>query len=642
MNNRTFSFALVILASLSINGVAQVNESREWSDSTGNFKITATLIETKDGNVFLKTVQGKTIKIPLARLSKADQDLLKGADNPFEEVGDGETNMPAETSNAAAESGSGAAGGSGGWNSPLKIDWSEVEELDRSFDGEWKLELPKQNELGFTAKRATLNKKNTFHEDMRRLEINPLAQRAVVGYTVSFGVPKPQSRLALVDLASGKAIHTAPVECNMCPLALLNDGSTVLMHGTSDERGGYETPDQIQLWRVNGKKVLQSKTWIPFPEESEHWGKKTNGSVNTAIPLPNNKMIMLTDDGHLVCIDIATRKPYWHSKLSGNHAIDASTDRSLLAVADGHAVMIVDPQTGSVKASTFLDDKPHIGWPRIRWSPSGTKLLYTFTTSLRVLDLTNGQWTQQTTFVGGPIAPNALSYPHDDYALLNNHLLVHIPSQIKVCDYKSANSIKSIGGTAFIGLQTGDGGLVVPAKFPHPAAEKLLAQAEKDPGVFLIHPGVEVSIDAAGAGQWAGQVAQSLMKAAATAGYKVVTNSDIKIIASVSGPKQEAVSYIASGSYIANVYSSSIKLNWQGRDVWSAGGNNIPHFIQTERDQSIQDKLNELGKSPNLGVFQNPNFPKLLQRPSGDAKSGPQSDALLVSTFTMQGLIDAK
>jgi hypothetical protein len=636
-------FVSILISLPSSFACAQLSEPREWSDSTGGHKITATFVELREGNVYLKTPQGKTIKIPVARLSPADQELVKGGDNPFQEVeGDDNKMSPSKPTGESIATES-SNGGASGWNSPLKIDWDDVEELDRSFDGEWKLELPKQSELAFTAKRATLNKKNNFHEDMRRLEVNPLAQRAVAGYTVSFSLPKPQSRLALIDLVSGKAIHTAPVEADMCPMCLLNDGSTVLMYGTSDDRKGFETSDQIQLWRVNGKKIVQSKTWIPFPDDAESWGKRTNGHLAYAVAIPNNKLILLSGNGHLACIDVVTRKPYWHARLSGNFAVDASTDRSLLAVADGHAIMIVDPQTGTVKASTFLEDKPHIGWPRIRWSPGGTKLLFTFMSEIRVLDLTNGNWAHKVGFTGGPIAPNALSYPHDDYALLDNHLLVHIPSQIKVCDYRSATQIASVGGMCFIGMQGGDAGLVVPAKMPHPAAEKILAQAEKDPSVFLIHPGVQVAVNAAGAGQWAGQVAQMLSKAATASGYKVVANAPIVIEASVSGPKQEAVSYIASGSYIANVYQSTIKVTWQGKDLWTTGGSNLPGMISTGRGESIQDKLNEIGKSPNLSVFENTRFPKMLQKPSTENKApGAQSDALMTSNFTMQGLVDSK
>lgn len=633
--------SMIVLSCLACFSFAQATNLREWSDSTGTFKVVAQLIEVKDGAAFLRTTEGKTLKIPLARLSEADHAFLKGGSNPFEEVDSGPSGMTAAAT--AAPSGTAAVTGAspGVWSENLEIDWSAVDDMDRSVDGEWNLSLPAQGELGFAAKRATLAKKTAFHEDIRRLEVNPIAQRAVVGYTVSFGVPKPQSRLSLIDLTTGKAVHTAPVEADMCPLALLNDGSTALMYGTSDERKGFETHDQIQLWKISGKSVIRSPIWVPFPGESEHFGKKINSHIVQAIPLPNNKLILLAGNGHLACIDVVTRRPFWHAQLR-NGAIDASTDRSLLAVMDGQAVLIVDPQTGQVKAAQSLDDKPHVGWPKVRWSPSGNRLLLSFTTQLRVLDLTSGTWLHQCNFTGGPIAPNALSYPHDDYALLEGRLLVHIPSQIKVCEYRDAGRITVEGGTSFIGMQNNETGMVVPAKIPHPAAEAILAQAEKDPSVFLIHPGVEVSIDSSGAGQHASQVTEFLRTAATTAGYQVVADSPIKIAAAITGPKQEAISYIASGAYIANVYQSTIRLTWQGKDVWSTGGNNIPGFLQTARGQSIQDKLNELGQSPNLHVFEKAQFPKLLQRPSGDSQAPNRSEALLTSKFTMQGLIDSK
>lgn len=637
-----FAFAFLI-AVASESGFAESTDAREWSDSTGTFKVVAQLIEVKDGAAFLRTNEGKTLKIPLNRLSQADQTFLKGGSNPFEEVDSGAANMPAASTTASpgAQASPTAIGSSVVWGGPLEIDWSQVDELDRGFEADWKLELPEQSGLGFEAKRATLTKKSTFHEDIRRLEINPIAQRAIAGFTVSFGVPKPQSRLSLIDLTTGKAVHTAPVEADMCPLTLLNDGSTALMHGTSDDRKGYETKDQIQLWKVTGKDVARSQIWVPFPSESESFGKKVNSHVVQAIPVPNNKLILLAGNGHLACVDVVTRKPYWHAKLK-NGAVSASVDGSLLAIVDGHTIMIADPQTGQVKSGQALADKPHVAWPKVRWSPSGTRLLLSFTTQFRVLDLSTGQWIHQCTFTGAPIASNELSYPHDDYALLDNRMLVHIPSQIKVCEYRDAGRITVVGGTSFIGMQSNEVGMVVPAKIPHPAAEEVLAQAEKDPSVFLIHPGVDVSIDASGAGQHAGQVAEFLKTAATAAGYNVVSDAPIKVVASITGPKQEAVSYIASGAYIANVYQSTVRLTWQGKDVWSTGGNNIPGFLQTARGQSIQDKLNELGKSPNLHVFEKAQFPKLLQRPSGDSATPNRGDALLTSRFTMQGLVDTQ
>jgi hypothetical protein len=164
---------------------------------------------------------------------------------------------------------------------------------------------------------------------------------------------------------------------------------------------------------------------------------------------------------------------------------------------------------------------------------------------------------------------------------------------------------------------------------------------QDDPSVFLIHPGVEVSIDASGAGQHANQIRQDLEAAAQKAGYRVTSNSPISIVATISGPKQEAVSYIASGSYIATVFDSKLRITWQGKDVWQSGGTNVPGIIQTARGQSIQDKLNELGKTPNLSVFKNATFPKLLQRPS-EGSGANRSEALLTSKFTLNGLVDSK
>ncbi len=63
---------------------------RTWSDNSGTFKIEAVYIRADGDNVVLKREDGKEIRVPLGRLSKADQvhveGLQKGAalDNPFD------------------------------------------------------------------------------------------------------------------------------------------------------------------------------------------------------------------------------------------------------------------------------------------------------------------------------------------------------------------------------------------------------------------------------------------------------------------------------------------------------------------------------------------------------------------------------
>jgi len=60
---------------------------REWEDRTGKFKLQASFVKLVDGTVYLKTNDAKEIKVPLERLSNADRDYVKlaeeNAENPF-------------------------------------------------------------------------------------------------------------------------------------------------------------------------------------------------------------------------------------------------------------------------------------------------------------------------------------------------------------------------------------------------------------------------------------------------------------------------------------------------------------------------------------------------------------------------------
>jgi hypothetical protein len=267
-----------------------------------------------------------------------------------------------------------------------------------------------------------------------------------------------------------------------------------------------------------------------------------------------------------------------------------------------------------------------------------------YTNDVRVLDLEKGEWLFGYNSPSGPVAPNALSCPHDDFALLDNRLLVHLPTKIQVCEYRDAGQIEILGGTSFIAMLSDAGGLLAPGEIPHPAAAKLLEKAQSDPSVFLVHPGVAVAIDVSGiAGPYQPGVRQGLEKAAKASGYTVAQSSPIVIMGAITGPKQEAVSYIASGSYVVNAYTSTIRLVWNGRDLWQTSGTNVPFVLQTKAGETIEQALAEAGKQPNFSVFETARFPEFLQKPAENQQPGrPPSAALMSSQFTMQGLVDAK
>jgi hypothetical protein len=185
--------------------------------------------------------------------------------------------------------------------------------------------------------------------------------------------------------------------------------------------------------------------------------------------------------------------------------------------------------------------------------------------------------------------------------------------------------------------------LIVPTSIPHPPAAELLAQAADDPSVFLIHPGVEVSV-AVGSVANANRltIETGLRALAESAGYRVVQNAPIKITANISAPKQEAVSYIGRGSYVTTQYTSTVAIDYEGKSIWARSQTNIPGMLQTSSGQSIQEKLDELSRQPNTSVFTSLKLPKLLQKPSSNGQAANTNNALMKAKFTLNGLIDAK
>ena len=55
----------------------QFGKARQWTDSTGNFKVEAEFVESKDGKVQLKKASGSIITIPFEKLSQADQKFVR-------------------------------------------------------------------------------------------------------------------------------------------------------------------------------------------------------------------------------------------------------------------------------------------------------------------------------------------------------------------------------------------------------------------------------------------------------------------------------------------------------------------------------------------------------------------------------------
>jgi hypothetical protein len=64
---------MLCLALLILSDAIVTAQQRKWTDSTGKFSVDAEFVDAKDGTVTLRRSSGKTVKVPVARLSAADQ-----------------------------------------------------------------------------------------------------------------------------------------------------------------------------------------------------------------------------------------------------------------------------------------------------------------------------------------------------------------------------------------------------------------------------------------------------------------------------------------------------------------------------------------------------------------------------------------
>ena len=102
---------------------------------------------------------------------------------------------------------------------------------------EWNVTLPESGQLDFEASGLHGQRGLNFPQaHAPRWQSIRCANGRPLGYSVTFSVPKPMSRLSLVDLVAGKAVNSEQVEAHMRPLAVLGDGASVLMVGAGDDR----------------------------------------------------------------------------------------------------------------------------------------------------------------------------------------------------------------------------------------------------------------------------------------------------------------------------------------------------------------------------------------------------------------------
>lgn len=631
--------SVIILATVS---VCDAGEEREWTDSSGSFRIKAEFLSLDGSTVLLKEKNGRKRSIPLSRLSTADQKLAremakKEESDPFKAVDEDtesdadESEMKSSKSRPSRRSRKPPAENDedndqefevedeGEQRPPIiKPKWKSAPELQliSKKKKKWQIAVTPTELLDYEPDLTELPEKRDFFERESGFAVNSQARTAVMSYTLeSRGrmgrTGEISSRFVVMNIEKGRATANAVTKGKWKVATIHPDGERFVLIGEDGEDSGI-----LATCTAKGDNFEMEERWRPYPPEGT--GKQP---VSMARFINESDLITGDAEGSIGVWNFDEKRLQFHFKHIGNSPPAVSPDGSYITYATRGQFGLI--HVDSKEVVTAKTEKAFEFGARMAFSPSG-KLLALATghhEEIIILDVATGEIRYRGEVPGITLA-FGLEFPAEDYLLLSNEYLFYWPNQIKVWQYTRGGAAVCERGYTFF---QGDGA-VLPAALPHEYAVQMLEEAKKNSDLFVVSKGSQIQIDVSGVGtQFQKQAEDALKKQVEAAGCVVATAAPVRLKASTSGPTQEDIRYFSAGTFKFNQYTSKVEIEFDGKVIWQNWGTNVPGVLTEQRDKSYQQQVDEAGSKPNIEYFSFVNLPSYLQKPSGDNPHNSQT-----------------
>lgn len=672
--------------------VAAGQEMRTWTDKSGRFKIQGKFVEMSGKSVVLEKEDGSQVKIPLDKLSEADQkavaEMGAAEESPFESmkpakktskktravdedeeesaprksakkkttVVDADEEEPAAMPTRKKRS---RAGGEEeeGWEVSGEAEevtprWRSAREIPVATSGEkWSvsIEAPKEPAAVKKGRSITVPPKVDFFERVKALVINPVCRRAAIGYVLDRAGPRRpitrrspggeagaegQTRVVFCDLQSGRELGQAASSGKLVPLALSDDGGQLLLR---HEDVAFAKPDTLETWKITESGVSRELVWSPHDERQPGGHKILWGAY-----IDEERFVTASSAGFLVVWEAATAKAIRYVKINGQGRPALSPDRKYIAFGTDKQIGVLD--LSSLEVVALQEPAQHLAFPVLSFTPAGTRLVCGAFDRVYVFDVATGALYREIPLAGfSAQIGESIPCPSEDHFLLGNSILVDMESQAKLWTYRGQEATGMLGGVCWFLVSSHDSaGALVPAVLPHSAAQDQIQKAMQNPDFFIVKPGTAVRLNVAGLADPAErEKAQAALTGKLEAnGCQVAPNAPIELVASVETGKRRELSYrgmggpfgAGSATYSFQEYSSRLKFVFQGQTLWEVVGTNNPGFmIHLKEGETIQQHL-QARERPNYGFFTSVGIPKMVQKPS------PGGQTIGTSQVTAAGL----
>lgn len=623
-----------------------------WVDATGKYKTEAMFLALKDGQVELKKADGSIAKLPLEKLSAADQELAKklaaadaaaGFDpnDPFatkpaapgtpDEPGD-----PAEPAQAVNHTDT---------QNPanLKItdpNWEGASEvlLDDSVkvggltpDPEPAIAISLASR-GIPLSKSAAGGKHTpngFFEHPKVMLISPVQGQATIALVDESPGTERFTRLERCNLASGKSLGSIEISGNSVPLDADPSGQFIVARSDNFHIGTHGRIDVFDVSQAQPQHVI---SWLPYGDRE--WGQR---DVQFASFLDKDHLCTVDGAGKLTVWQAGQAKALYSVATWQGSTPSISGTGKYLAVLTKGGTYVLDAATGNPLAR-FACQPGY--FPRLSFRPDGKQLACVSSGMIQVWDVASGQEIYDV-YLPVQFPANTVSWPSDGYMLLNGGSLVDLQRRIVLWQYSGGSEVGAEvnGRHLFVAKGSDQTGTLVHTPLPHGDAKRLAATLDPD-SLLAVKPGAQVSVRIAVAmtPQEQQQIYQALVKRLTGNGIKIVENSNVILHATTEQGKTETVEYRTIGrgfgTESATVTQQIQKLTFteNGKTLWQAVQvKGAPIFLHTG-DKDLNTAVSEQTR-PDVAFFTNSIVPKHLARPGPEA-----GGAYGVANLTPQGV----
>lgn len=548
-------------------------EKRTWADKSGKFQVEATLVRFDDENVVLLREDGKELTVPRARLSDADESLLRqlaSGDSPDDAAAPGSDDVEL-----------------------IEVNYAAATPIDLNAVTDWNY-VPEPNLSDGSIGRIMLPAKRDFFDQVESLLI-PSAESAYVVMVNRRDRDMPP-RIYACDLTQRKLVESGDFFSKQIPLDVSPDQKRLVARS---DAFGFGKSGTLTLIGLDGFKVQPLYSWIPY---GNHKGLGLD--VQWAKFVDPEHLLTLNHNGQLILWNVADRvRPVYAAKTGLRTAVTFTASRTVAIIRTEYGIAFIKPLTGEMLG--FIEAGEYAPLCSLALRPDGERLaLADGGGRIRVWNLLTQELERDFCLANGlhiHSPDNFLAWADNDRLVTKRGDLIDVNRRIRLWRYTDIDApVFNLGSTVWSVTRGEPNGapVVWGAKLPHGTAQRVANDLDPDT-LLVIRPGCKVSLKLSFPGSAAEKerVKQALTERLVKAGMEVVPQSNIVLTAEIKPGEPQKVEYREFGSlktseHTIRVQRLELAYVVDGKSVWAFVNEGwTPHVLEMKRGETVDQAL---------------------------------------------------